>query len=182
MYFEAMASVHVCCSTADLAAFLFVRFLLSALIAYFGAKSSAVNKPCVHYMSVLYRPMRTISLPLSCIALRDRGRLLKRVQHCLVMQLLYSKLLPCNQPCSLASFQVTTCTHFVHGNHYPYLHLHLALHCSTGALLHRSSGKLRKHNRSCCQRTYCAALDVCDLVYTWHHIAPRPYTRVLMPV
>ena len=135
MYFEAMASVHVCFSTADLAAFLFVPLSLSALIAFPGVKSSPVNK-----------------------------------------------LLPCTQPCSLASFQVTTCTHFVHGNHYPYLHLHLALHCSTGALLHRSGGKLWKHNRSCCQHTYCAALHVCDLVYTWHHIAPRHYTRVLMPV
>ena len=137
----ASAIAQQVCTLKQWHQFMFVRFLLSALIAYSGAKSNPVNKPCVYCMSVncaLYRPMRTICLPLTCIALRDKGRFLKRMQHCPVMQLLHSKVLPCDLPCSLASSQVSTCTHFVHGTTYPCLHLPLTLHCATGNLLRRS--------------------------------------------
>ena len=99
--------------------------LPSALIAYSGVKSNPTNKPCVHCISVccvLDRAMMTCCLPLSCNAQRGIGRLLKRMQQCLVLQLLHSKVLPCHQPCSLASLQVSTCTHIVQGTTYPFVH------------------------------------------------------------
>ncbi len=116
----------MCLSTADLAATLSVH-LTQGFRCISWCQVQPVSKPCVYCMRVcgaLHRALETICLPLSCNAQKGKGRLLKRMQHCPLTQMFHSKLLPCNQLCSLARPQVSTCTQNVHDNAYTCLYVY----------------------------------------------------------